>query len=465
MTTGCKLPTLAWFKKLRTGTRSRVSDWSTAVVGIAGIAACQLYVMRALQIDLRPHRRKADRRSEATSNPKVGAPMQGELPTGLRATAGGVLLWGGTVSIGASTVVVLAALSRHLHHQGFAGLATLFGLFFVASLIPSGIPLRAAALEVDGAPRMRVTGPQYAVMAAAGAAISPLIAFALHLPVLAVFFVSLQVIVAIPLAIRRGSLIAVRRFDSMGGNLFLEGGTRIVLGTVAGLLWGMNGLAGGLALATVVALIAVPRQTLQVNKMQRHMTSLAHTWLALVLLGILVQLDILIAPTDLTRSAATHYDLAALPSKGVYLVLTAVSTLIFPYVRVNASRRTVVLWTVATLAVGLAVTAVLAALRGTIGSVLGQSAASLPLLVVLGAAMSIAGATGIVINGGIALGVARPWPPLLVGIGGLLVCGFTHPTATVFGIVVLAAQAGALLATAAVCLRKQPATAPLPALT
>ena len=59
-----------------------------------------------------------------------------------RTTVGGVLLWGGTVSIGVSTVVVLAALSRHLHHQGFAGLATLFGLFFVASLIPSGIPLR-----------------------------------------------------------------------------------------------------------------------------------------------------------------------------------------------------------------------------------------------------------------------------------------------------------------------------------
>lgn len=400
--------------------------WSTAVVGIAGIAACQLYVVRALRIDLRPHRRKAGLPRTATPPSAVDAPTPGQTPSGLRATAGGVLLWGGTVSIGASTVVVLAALSRHLHHQGFAGLATLFGLFFVASLIPSGIPLRAAALEVDGAPPMRVTKPQYAVMTAAGAAISPVIAFGLHLPVLAVFFVSLQVIVAIPLAIRRGSLIAVRRFDAMGGNLFLEGGTRVVLGTVAGLLWGMNGLAGGLAVATGVALIAVPRQTLQVNRMQRHMTSLAHTWLALVLLGILVQLDILIAPTDLARSAATQYDLASLPSKGVYLVLTAVSTLIFPYVRVNASRRTVVLWTVATLGVGLAVTGVLAALRGTIGSVLGQSPASLPLLLVLGAAMSIAGATGIVINGGIALGVARPWPPLLLGIGVLMVLSLIH---------------------------------------
>ena len=450
---------------LRTGTGSRVTDWSTAVVGVAGIAACQLYVVRALQVDLRPHRRRAEPRSTAEPTSAVDVAVQGQTPSGLRATAGGVLLWGGTVSIGASTVVVLAVLSRHLHHQGFAGLATLFGLFFVASLIPSGVPLRAAALEVDGAPPMRVTPAQYAVMVAAGAAISPIIAFGLRLPVLAVFFVAAQVIVAIPLAIRRGSLIAVRRFDAMGGNLFLEGGTRIVLGTAAGLLWGMNGLAGGLALATVVALIAVPRKTLQVNRMHRHMTSLAHTWLALVLLGILVQLDILIAPSDLTKSAATRYDLAALPSKGVYLVLVAVSTLIFPYVRVNASRRTVVLWTAATLAVGLAVTGVLAALRGTIGVVLGQSPASLPLLLVLGAAMSVAGATGIVINGGIALGVARPWPPLLVGIGCLLVCGITHPTATVFGIVVLAAQVGALLATAAVCLRRQPAAAPLPALT
>lgn len=450
---------------LRTGTGSRVTDWSTAVVGVAGIAACQLYVVRALQVDLRPHRRRAEPRSTAEPTSAVDVAVQGQTPSGLRATAGGVLLWGGTVSIGASTVVVLAVLSRHLHHQGFAGLATLFGLFFVASLIPSGVPLRAAALEVDGAPPMRVTPAQYAVMVAAGAAISPIIAFGLRLPVLAVFFVAAEVIVAIPLAIRRGSLIAVRRFDAMGGNLFLEGGTRIVLGTAAGLLWGMNGLAGGLALATVVALIAVPRKTLQVNRMHRHMTSLAHTWLALVLLGILVQLDILIAPSDLTKSAATRYDLAALPSKGVYLVLVAVSTLIFPYVRVNASRRTVVLWTAATLAVGLAVTGVLAALRGTIGVVLGQSPASLPLLLVLGAAMSVAGATGIVINGGIALGVARPWPPLLVGIGCLLVCGITHPTATVFGIVVLAAQVGALLATAAVCLRRQPAAAPLPALT
>ncbi len=80
--------------------------------------------------------------------------------------------------------------------------------------------------------------------------------------------------------------------------------------------------------------------------------------------------------------------------------------------------------------------------------------------------MSIAGATGIVINGGIALGVARPWPPLLArDRHASWPAAFTHPSAAVFGVVVLAAQAGTLLVTAWVCLRKRPAPLPLPALT
>src|SRR5271169_3766586 len=81
-----------------------------------------------------------------------------------RTTVGGLLLWGGTVSIGVSTVILLAVLSRHLHQEGFTGLSTLFGLFFIASLIPSGVPLRAAALEVDGAPPMRLTATHVVVL-------------------------------------------------------------------------------------------------------------------------------------------------------------------------------------------------------------------------------------------------------------------------------------------------------------
>ena len=373
-------------------------------------------------------------------------------------------MWGGTVAIGVSTVILLAVLSRHLHREGFTGLLTLFGLFFVASLIPSGIPLRSASLAVDGAPPMRMKAASVALLAAIGAVLSPLVAYLLHLPLLAVLFVAAQVIIAIPLAVRRGSLIAAERFDAMGGNMLLESASRIGVGTAAGLAWGLDGLSAAIAVATGVALVAVPKQSSSKVHTVRETTSLLHTWLALVLLGLFVQLDVLTVPSILSRSAATRYDLAAVPSKGVYIMLVAVSTLIFPYVRVNAQRRTVVLAAGATLGLGLVVTAVLAASRGAIAAVLGQHTASLPLLVALGAAMSIAGATGIVISGGIALGVARPWPPLLLGMACFLACWIAQPSITVFGIVVLAAQVGTLLLTAWVCLRRQPASASLPPL-
>ena len=358
--------------------------------------------------DCESHRQHGGSDDPPESIADVGVTTSEPVPSGLKITAGGVLLWGGTVAIGVSTVVLLAVLSRHLHHQGFTGLSTLFGLFFVASLIPSGIPFRAAALAVDGAPPMRMTATHVGLLAAAGAAVSPIVAYALHLPVLAVLLVAAQVIVAIPLAIRRGSLIAAHRFDANGrepvpgerGRGSPSACSPVSPGaSTASLL--------GLAVATGIALIAVPSRRSSPVRTARQMTSLLDTWLALVLLGLFVQLDILIAPSVLTHSAATRYDLAAVPSKGVYIVLIAVSTLIFPVradPRAAPHGRPVRLRPLS--ASGLVVTGILAALRGTIAAVLGQNVASLPLLVALGAAMSIAGATGIVINGGIALGVA-----------------------------------------------------------
>jgi hypothetical protein len=375
-------------------------------------------------------------------------------PTGLKITAGGMLLWGGTIAIGLSTVVLLAVLSRHLHHEGFAGLSTLFGLFFVASLIPSGVPLRAAALAVDGAPPMRMTLLHTSLMTAGAAAISPLVAYLLHLPVLAVLFVALQVVIAIPLAIRRGSLIAANRFDAMGANLFAESAARVVLGVIVGLVWGLNGVAAGTAAATGIALLIVAVEQPSSVRSMRQTTSLFDTWLSLVLLGLFVQLDILIAPSIMNHSAATRYDLAAVPSKGVYLVLVAVSTLIFPYVRVHASRRAIVVAAAMTFGIGMIVTVVLVALRPVIAAVLGQRVASLPLLLALGLAMSIAGATGILVNGGIALGVRRPWPPLLLGMVCLLVAWPVADSPIAFGVLVLCAEAGTLLITAWVCLHK-----------
>lgn len=389
------------------------------------------------------------------SNLQVGpadVPKQRRL--GLRSVTDGALFWGGTIAIGLSTAVLLAVLSRHLHHQGFSSLSTLIALFFVASLIPSGIPLRSAALEVDGAPRMNLTRWHYAALVGVGALVSPVVAYLLHLPVLSVMFVAAQVVVTIPLANRRGVLIAAHRFDAMGANLFLESWVRVTLGIVGGLLWGLNGVAVALAVATGIALLTVPTSSVSHTPTHRRITSMFHTWLALVLLGLLVQMDIFLAPSVMSHAAATKYDVAALTSRAVYLVLVAISTLIFPYVRVHARRRTVVLSAAATLAIGLALTLVLVALRHLIGTVLEQDTASLAVLIALGAAMSVAGATGVVINGGIALGVARPWPPLLFGIAGVVAFGMTRPSPLAFSLVVLASQVVTLGLTAQICLRR-----------
>jgi hypothetical protein len=365
-----------------------------------------------------------------------------------------LLLWAGTTSIGVSTVLILAVLSRH-HHQGFSGLSTLFSLFFLASLVPAGVPLRAAALAVDGAQPPRLTVRYLGALVLAGIVVSPLIAFVLHLPVAAVGFVSAQVIVAIQLAIRRGPLIAARRFSALGGNLFLEAATRVVLCTLAGLLWGLTGLAAGLLAGTAVALLTMPGHSATTEATQRPMTTMFHTWIALALLGLFVQLDILLAPSGLSKEAATRYDLAAVPSKGVYLVLFAASTFIFPYVRVQARRKTVIAVALATLTLGALVTASLVPLRHVIADILGQHPATPFLLITLGVAMSIGGATGIIINGGVALGIARPWAPLLPGIVGLLAVWAMRPSVTVFASVVLGTQAGTLLISAWFCLRRR----------
>jgi hypothetical protein len=294
----------------------------------------------------------------------------------------------------------------------------------------------------------------------AGIVVSPLVALVLHLPVLAVGFVSAQVIVAIQLAIRRGPLIAARRFSALGGNLFLEAATRVVLCTAAGLLWGLTGLSVGLLAGTAVAWVTMPGRSPATEVTQRPMTTMFHTWIALALLGLLVQLDILLAPSGLSKEAATRYDLAAVPSKGVYLVLAAASTFIFPYVRVRAQKKAVVAAALATLILGLMVTASLVPLRRVIGDILGQHPATPFLLITLGVAMSIGGATGIIINGGVALGIARLWPALVPGILGLLVAWAMRPSATVFASVVLGTQAGTLLISTWFCLRRRRAIMP-----
>lgn len=294
-------------------------------------------------------------------------------------------------------------------------------------------------------------------VSAVGVAFSPLLAAVLRVPILAVDLLVVQVVAALPLASRRGAAIGVHRFGALGVNMVVEGAIRVVLGVAGGLTFGITGLAGGLALATVAALVLLPTRAPNEEATPRPMTSLFNASITLVLLGFYVQMDVLMAPSGLPRVAATHYDLAAIPSKGVYIVLLAAGPLVFPFVRRESAHRLIVLAAAATLALGLVVTAALLPLRRLIGLLLGQHAPSFVILAALGAAMAMAGTTSVLLNAGVARGVRRPWPALVLGMVAVAACWAGRPPATTFAVTVLCAQAGTMLLSVWVCLRGRPA--------
>jgi glycosyltransferase involved in cell wall biosynthesis len=367
---------------------------------------------------------------------------------------GGAMLWAGTVTYGASTVALLAVLSRHSSKTAFSAVAALLGLSFVISLIPSGIMLRSASLVADGRPPPALTVASSCLIAGVSLVLSPLLALLLHVSVLAAAIVTIQMLVAIPLSIRQGALLGRHRFDAIGTNLAIEGFARFVLGALAGIALGVTGLALGICAGTAVALVVVPRWRSDATLVERPRTSLTATSASLALLGLFVQLDVLIAPSVIERGGATAYDLAAVPSKGVYLALLAIGPLIFPSVRGRPDRHFVLRATAISLAFGVGCTVILVLFRHLIGAVLGRPAADPLEMALLGLAMALAGATGIAISAGIAQGMKHPWPPLALGIVVLLACWPWHPGGLAFSVVVVTSQAGAMVLCLANCMRK-----------
>jgi hypothetical protein len=356
--------------------------------------------------------------------------------------AGGATLWLGTIAFGGSTVALLAVLSRHSHHSSFSALAALLSLSFVTALIPAGVQLRSAALVADGRPPPRMTVGQALVAGGVSLALSPLFAFLLHVPVLAAALVSVQLVIAIPLAARQGALIALHRFGGLGLNLVIEGSARFVCGAAAGRAFGVTGLAAGITVGTAVALLALRFPMARAPRHERPRTSLIGTSLTLALLGLYVQADVLIAPSVLSRAGATTYDLSAVPSKGVYLALLAAGPLLFPFVRRRqGGRRLIAGSALVTLSVGVVVAALLVAARPLIAVILGRPRAGLADFTLLGLAMALAGVTAIVTTAAVARGVKRPWPPAAIGIAGLLLCWAFRPGVFAFSVAVLASQA------------------------
>jgi GT2 family glycosyltransferase len=374
-------------------------------------------------------------------------------PSNRPSTMGSAVLWVGTVAYGASTVALLAVLSRHVSQAGFTSIAALLGLAFVVSLVPAGIMLRSASLVADGRPPPAL-GTRSALLITAGSlATAPILAYLLHVEVLAAAIVTIQMVIGIPLAVRQGAMLSRHRFEALGVNLAIEGVARFILGAIAGILFGVTGLAFGLCAGTAIALLALPEWRTDVILQDRPRTSLTATSASLALLGLFVQLDVLIAPSVLHHGAATTYDLAAVPSKGVYLALLAIGPLIFPSVRGRPDRRLVLGAASVALAFGAACAGALVLGRHLIGDVLGRPPADPLEMGLLGLAMAFAGVTGIALSAGIARGARHPWPPLALGIALMVAVWPLRPSPLQFSFVVLGSQLLTMVLSMANCMR------------
>jgi hypothetical protein len=104
------------------------------------------------------------------------------------------------------------------------------------------------------------------------------------------------------------------------------------------------------------------------------------------------------------------------------------------------------------LVVGVVLSVVLVAARPLIAAVLGRPKAGFVEFGLLGLAMALAGVTGIVVNAGVARGVKRPWPPLVLGLATLFLCWPFRPSALHFAIVLLVSQGVTCLLSVATCL-------------
>jgi GT2 family glycosyltransferase len=378
---------------------------------------------------------------------------------GRPSATGSAVLWIGTVAYGASTVALLAVLSRHASQAGFASIAALLGLAFVVSLVPAGITLRSASLVADGRPSPAFRPRSALFTTAVSLAVAPILAHLLHVAVVAAAIVTTQMVIAIPLAVRQGALLGRHRFEALGCNLVIEGIARFVLGAIAGMLFGVTGLAFGLCAGTAIALVVLPELRSDVSLQDRPRTSLTATSASLVLLGLFVQLDLLIAPSVLAHRSATSYDLAAVPSKGVYLALLAVGPLIFPSVRGRPDRRLVLGAASAALTFGVVCAGALVVGRNLIAVVLGRPPADPLELGLLGLAMALAGVTGIAVSTGIARGVRHPWPPLALGIALMIAVWPFRPGPLAFSFVVLGSQTLTMLLSMGTCMRRSDAMA------
>lgn len=355
------------------------------------------------------------------------------------------VFWIGTLGLNASTVAVLAVLSTHDVRGGLPGISAVLALSLVMAVVPGALQLRAAA---DTAERLRAPRVPWGVFMPICLLVllaAPLVAWGASIPLVSGIIVALQLPPAIALSVYRGDLIGRRDFGAAGANLLIDATVRLLAGIVLGLAWGPTGVAAALVLATLAALAAV-RGRAVLGAPAAGMPLLA-SGLALAAVGLLANVDLLLAPRILGHAGADRFDVAALPAQGIFVALFAASWIAIPGARARAQTMREALSPVAsTLILGGAAALLLLALRPVIGALLGRPDPAASILLPLGIAKAMAAACAVSVNVAVARGLRRPWlAPLAATALLTLFAVIMQPGAVTLAYVVLSGEAAALL--------------------
>jgi hypothetical protein len=354
------------------------------------------------------------------------------------------VFWGGTLAFGLSSVAVLAVLSHRLGEGGLAGPTTVLALSLVLAVLPGAVQLRVAAAAaarsgLSPVPWLAVGGLTLALLA-----LAPALAYPLAVPAEAFALVALQLPAAVVLATRRGLLIGSGRLSAAGASLALEALGRLLAGVWLGVELGTTGLALAVGVATLLALAGTPGGGRPAALRGASVTTLGHTLLAVGMIVLLTNVDLLLAQRTLGSAGADSYDVAAVPAKAVFLMLFAATWLAVG--AAHTGRLGPFGPPLATVSLGVLLTGALLGLRPLIAAVLGRGEPDALLLAVLGLAMALAGAASVACSMAVARGRARPWPPAAAAVGVIALVSLLHPSPLGFAAAVLVANAGALLA-------------------
>ncbi|MBV9935560.1 MAG: glycosyltransferase, partial [Actinobacteria bacterium] len=284
---------------------------------------------------------------------------------------------------------------------------------------------------------------------------------ALHLPLVVGPLLAVLLVPLCTVAIRRGAHLGADQFRAVGRSLAIEALCRVVLGVVAGALWGATGVALALVCAVSASAVATPLHVGTGSASHDHASlgGLVDTTLSLGLLALVAQLDVLLAPVAL-RSRAGAYDLAALPSKAIVVGLAAAGLAVFPKARRAAGQAAVLRPVALTAGAGVVMALCLVAGQPVLTWIFGRQRPDDIVLALLGGAMAMAAATSVGVHLAIARGGRRPWLGLLAAVAVELSVAATHPSAVVFAAAVFMAQGLALAALVAQLLAAPRVTAP-----